>query len=93
MKLPNRQQSRYSLMAAANPVLRQIKVVTVSALAILGAIFFISTPVWAAPTILPSTLPEAEVNVYYTTTLVAAPITPPRQLGNHQRLATTRTNA
>ena len=73
----NRQQSRYYLMAAANPVRRQIKVVTVSALAIFGAIFFMSAPVWAAPTILPSTLPEAKVDVYYTTTLVAAPITPP----------------
>lgn len=31
--------------------------------------------VYAAPTIMPSALPEAEVDVYYSTTLVAAPIT------------------
>ena len=66
--------SRYSLMTTANLARRLI---TVSALVILSAIFFISTPVWAAPTILPSTLPEAEVGVSYTATLVAAPVTCP----------------
>ncbi|MDD4986673.1 MAG: hypothetical protein PHQ43_13010 [Dehalococcoidales bacterium] len=45
MKLFNRQQGRYSSMAAAKPARRQIKAITVSALAILSAIFFVSTPV------------------------------------------------
>ncbi len=67
-------QSRYSLMTTANLARRLI---TVSALIILSTIFFISAPVWAAPTILPSTLPEAEVDVFYTVTLVAAPVTLP----------------
>ena len=53
------------------------RLITVSALVILSAIFFISEPVWAAPTILPSTLPGAEVGVSYTATMVASPVTPP----------------
>ena len=53
------------------------RLITVSALIILSTIFFISAPVWAAPTIFPSTLPEAEVDVSYTVTLVAAPVTLP----------------
>jgi len=53
------------------------RLITVSALVAFSTIFFISTPVWAAPTILPSTLPGAEVGVSYTATLVAAPVTPP----------------
>jgi hypothetical protein len=48
----------------------------VSALVFLSTIFFISEPVWAAPTIFPSTLPEAEVDEYYTATLVSTAATP-----------------
>jgi hypothetical protein len=51
------------------------RLATVSALAIVSTLFFMSVPVWAAPTIFPSTLPDAEVGVYYSTTLVAAPVT------------------
>ena len=61
-------------MTIANIVRRLI---AVGVLVILSAILFISAPVWAAPVILPSTLPEAEVGVSYTATLVAAPVTPP----------------
>ena len=57
-----------------NPACRFI---TVGFLVFLSTIFFFSSPAWAAPTILPSTLPEAEVDEYYTTTLVAAPLTCP----------------
>lgn len=53
------------------------RLIAVSALVLLGALFIISEPVWAAPTILPSTLPEAEVDEPYTATLVAAPLTCP----------------
>ncbi len=53
------------------------RLITVSALVVFSTIFFISEPVWAAPTILPSTLPGAEVGVSYTATMVAAPVTPP----------------
>ena len=53
------------------------RLIAVSALILLSTIFIICEPVWAAPTILPSTLPEAEVNVSYTATLVAAPLTCP----------------
>ena len=53
------------------------RLITVSVLVLLSTIFLISEPVWAAPTILPSTLPEAEVDVSYTATLVAAPLTCP----------------
>jgi hypothetical protein len=67
-------QSQRSLMVTANLVRRLI---VVSALVLLSTIFLISEPVWAAPTILPSTLPEAEVDVSYTATLVAAPLTCP----------------
>ena len=73
MKLFKR-QNWHSLVVNANLARRLI---TVSALVLLSTIFFISEPVWAAPTILPSTLPEAEVGISYTTTLVAAPVTPP----------------
>ncbi len=65
---------RRSLVTTADLARRLI---TVSALVFLGAAFIISEPVWAAPTILPSTLPEGEVDQPYTATLVAAPLTCP----------------
>jgi hypothetical protein len=66
------QASGRSLITTAKSVRR---LVAVSALAIVSAFLFISEPVWAAPTIFPSNLPDAEVDVFYTTTLVAAPVT------------------
>jgi hypothetical protein len=53
------------------------RLIAVGALVLLSTIFLISEPVWAAPTILPSTLPEAEVDEPYTATLVAAPLSCP----------------
>jgi len=61
-------------MVTANSARRLI---AVSALILFTTIFFLADPVWAAPTILPSTLPEAEVGVSYTATMVAAPVTLP----------------
>jgi len=52
------------------------RLIAVGALVLLSTIFLISEPVWAAPTIFPSTLPEAEVDVYYTATLVSTAATP-----------------
>jgi len=53
------------------------RLMTVGALVFLSTIFLISAPTWAAPpTILPSTLPEGEVDVYYAATLVST-ATPP----------------
>ena len=46
-------------------------------LVLLSTIFFFASPVQAQPTILPSSLPQAQVGVSYTATLVAAPVTPP----------------
>lgn len=40
-------------------------------------LFLLPSPVWAAPTIFPSILPSGQVGVPYSTTLLAAPITPP----------------
>ena len=64
---------RRSLMMTANLARRLI---AVSALVFFSTVFIISEPVWAAPTILPSTLPEAEVDVSYTATLIST-ATPP----------------
>ena len=50
------------------------RLIVVSVLIIFSTLFVVSDPVWAAPTILPSTLPEAEVDESYTATLVAAPL-------------------
>jgi hypothetical protein len=69
-----RWQRQRSLVVTASLTRRLI---AVSALALLSTIFFISETVWAAPTILPSTLPDAEVDEPYTATLVAAPLTCP----------------
>ncbi|MBN1862832.1 MAG: putative Ig domain-containing protein [Dehalococcoidales bacterium] len=53
------------------------RLTAVSALVFLSAVFLISEPVWAAaPTIFPSTLPEGEVDVYYTTTLYSTATSP-----------------
>ena len=52
------------------------RLIAVSALVFFGTIFINSEPVWAAPTILPSTLPEAQVDEFYTTTLVSTAATP-----------------
>ena len=46
-------------------------------LTVSGALFLFSSPVQAAPTILPSSLPNGQVGAPYTTTLVAAPLTCP----------------
>ena len=75
MKFFNR-QNRYSLMTTANLVRRLI---TVSALVILSAIFFISAPVWAAPIInsLPAPLPQGQVGTPYNATLTATGGTSP----------------
>ncbi|MFO8143888.1 MAG: Ig domain-containing protein [Dehalococcoidales bacterium] len=51
--------------------------VVVAATVMLGSFFVAGKPALAAPTIMPSTLPGAEVGISYTTTLVAAPISPP----------------
>jgi len=51
-----------------------LAIITVAAI-ILNISVLSAVNVYAAPTIMPSTLPEAEVDVYYNTTLVAAPIT------------------
>ncbi len=53
------------------------RLIAIGALVLLSTVFLISEPVWAAPTILPSTLPEAEVDEPYTATLVAAPLSCP----------------
>jgi len=46
-------------------------------LVLLTTIFFLARPVQAQPTILPRSLPQAQVDAYYTTALVAAPVTCP----------------
>ena len=71
MKFSNRSNGR----PVRAPGKRVRRLVTVGALVIVSTLFITSGPVWAAPTILPSTLPDAEVDVFYTTTLVAAPVT------------------
>jgi len=48
-----------------------------SLLIVLSLLFLFPSPVWAAPSIFPSVLPSGQVSVSYSTTLVAAPITPP----------------
>jgi len=48
-----------------------------SILILLSAVFLFTSPVQAAPTIFPSTLPEGQVGVPYAATLVAAPLTCP----------------
>ena len=53
------------------------RLVLVCLLVPLSTVFFLTTPVQAAPTILPSSLPNGQVNVAYTATLVAAPVTCP----------------
>jgi hypothetical protein len=46
-------------------------------LALSTTVFFLAEPVQAQPTVLPSSLPQAQVGASYTTTLVAAPVTCP----------------
>jgi len=71
VKFSNRSSGR-PLRVTAKLVRR---LVTVGALVIVSTLFITSGPVWAAPPIIfPSTLPDAEVDVYYTTTLLATPI-------------------
>ena len=48
-----------------------------SLLIVFSLLFLFPGPVWAVPSIFPTVLPSAQVNVAYSTTLVAAPITPP----------------
>ena len=67
-------QKRYSLKGIANFTGR---IAVIAVFVFLSTIFLIPGSVQAQPSIFPSSLPEAQVDVYYTTTLVAAPITPP----------------
>jgi hypothetical protein len=47
------------------------RLIAASALVFLSTVFIISEPVWAAPTVFPSILPEGEVDVAYTATLLS----------------------
>jgi hypothetical protein len=70
MKYVHRQK-RFSLKGIDN-LTRRLAVVAVFVL--LSAIFFVASPVQAQPSIFPSSLPEAQEDVFYTETLVAAPL-------------------
>jgi hypothetical protein len=73
MKYVHRQKRR-SLKGIANFAHR---LAVISVFVLLSAISFIPSPVQAQPSIFPTSLPEAQEDVSYTATLVAAPLTPP----------------
>ena len=53
------------------------RLIATCVLVLLSTTFFLASPVKAAPTIFPSSLPQAQVGVPYTATMVAAPLTSP----------------
>jgi len=67
-------QKGCSLRQITNSALR---LAVIAVFVLLSTIFFIPSPVQAQPSIFPSSLPEAQEDVSYTTTLVAAPLTCP----------------
>jgi hypothetical protein len=67
-------QRRPSLRGSANFGLR---IAVIAVFVLLSTIFFIPSPVQAQPNIFPASLPEAQEDVSYTVTLVAAPLTCP----------------
>jgi hypothetical protein len=69
-----RWQKRPSLKGIANFALR---LAVIAVFVLLSTIFFIHSPVQAQPSIFPTSLPEAQEDVSYTATLVAAPLTCP----------------
>ena len=73
MKFFDRRKS-HGLKGIANFTRR---LAAIAVFVLLSTIFSIPTPVEAQPSIFPSSLPEAQVDVSYTATLVANPITPP----------------
>ena len=73
MKYVHRQKE-CSLKRIAN-FARRLAVIAVFVL--LSTLFFVPGTVQAQPSIFPSSLPEAQEDVSYITTLVAAPLTPP----------------
>lgn len=73
MKSMNGQRWR-SLMVIPDSACRLIAICIV---VLLSMIFLLASPVRAQPTILPGSLPQGQVGVPYTATLVAAPVTPP----------------